>query len=91
MLEVDTGFDTNRTVMTFVGEPVDVIKAAFQCIQKASEAIDMRLHNGAHARMGATDVCPFVPISNTSMLECIEYSKILAERVSKELKIPIFL
>ena len=77
LLEVDSGHDTNRTVMTFVGEPQKVITAAFNCIQKASELIDMRVHNGAHARMGSTDVCPIVPINNISMEECIEYSRIL--------------
>ena len=91
LLDVDPGADTNRTVVTIVGDPESVIEAAFSGIKKASEIIDMRKHSGAHARMGATDVCPFVPISDTTMDDCVEYSKILAERVGKELKIPIFL
>ena len=91
LLDVDPGADTNRTVVTIVGNPESVIEAAFSGIKKASEIIDMRKHSGAHARMGATDVCPFVPISEIAMDDCVEYSKILAERVGKELKIPIFL
>ena len=78
ILDIDKGFDTNRTVVTFVGTPENVINAAFSGIKKATELIDMRKHKGAHARMGATDVCPFIPISNVSMQECVEYSNILA-------------
>ena len=91
LLDVDPGADTNRTVVTIVGDPESVIEAAFSGIKIASELIDMRKHLGAHARMGATDVCPFVPISETTMDDCVKYSKILAEKVGKELKIPIFL
>ncbi len=91
LLDVDPGADTNRTVVTIVGDPDSVIEAAFSGIKIASEIIDMRRHSGAHARMGATDVCPFVPISDTTMDDCVEYSKILAEKVGKELKIPVFL
>ena len=91
LLDVDPGADTNRTVVTFVGSPDDVIDAAFKGIKKAAEHIDMRLHSGTHARMGATDVCPLVPISNTTLEECVEYSRILAERVGNELNIPIIL
>jgi len=91
LLDVDHGADTNRTVVTFVGEPDSVIEAAFLGIKKAAEIIDMRKHTGAHARMGATDVCPFVPISDVSMEDCVKYSKILGDRVGKELNIPIFL
>ncbi len=91
LLDVDPGADTNRTVVTIVGDPESVIQSAFLGIKKASELIDMRKHKGAHARMGATDVCPFVPISDTSMDECVEYSKQLAKQVGKELKIPVFL
>ena len=91
LLDVDPGKDTNRTVVTFVGEPDNVIEAAFNGIKKASELIDMTKHAGAHPRMGATDVCPLIPIRNTSMEDCIEYSRILAEKVAKELKIPIYL
>ena len=91
LLDVDPGKDTNRTVVTFVGEPENVIKAAFYGIKKASELIDMTKHIGAHPRMGATDVCPLIPIKNVSMEDCVKYSKILAEKVAKELKIPIYL
>ena len=91
LLDVDPGEDTNRTVVTFVGSPEDVIEGAFIGIQKAAEVINMKKHIGSHSRMGATDVCPLVPISNVSMEECVNYSKILAERVGNELKIPIFL
>ena len=91
LLDVDPGADTNRTVVTIVGSPESVIEAAFLGIKKALELIDMRNHSGAHARMGATDVCPFVPISDTSMDDCVEYSKQLAKRVGDELNIPVFL
>ena len=77
LLDVDVGKDTNRTVVTFVGNPEDVIDAAFQGIKKASELIDMTKDKGEHPRMVATDVCPVVPIKNTTMEECIDYSKIL--------------
>lgn len=91
VLDVDPGADTNRTVVTFVGEPECVIEAAFAGIKKASEVIDMRHHQGAHARMGATDVCPFVPVSDVTMKECVAYSRTLAKRVGLELGIPVFL
>ena len=74
LLDVDPGQDTNRTVVTFVGHPDDVIQAAFLAISKASELIDMTVHKGAHPRMGATDVCPLVPIQGVSVEECIKYS-----------------
>ena len=77
LLDVDPGADTNRTVITFVGSPENVIEAAFLGIKKAAEIIDMRKHTGAHARMGATDVCPLVPISGASMEDCVKYSKLL--------------
>ena len=91
LLDVDMGRDTNRTVMTFAGEPIPVTNAAFNAIKKAAQLIDMRKHSGAHPRMGATDVCPIIPISNISFEECVEYSINLAERVGKDLKIPVFL
>ena len=91
LLDVDPGADTNRTVVTIVGDPESVIEAAFLGIKKALELIDMQNHSGAHARMGATDVCPFVPISETSMYDCVIYSKQLAKRVGEELNIPVFL
>ena len=91
LLDVDSGINTNRTVVTFIGDPSSVVEAAFLAIEKASQLIDMNKHKGQHARMGSTDVCPFIPISNVSIDECIKYSNILAEKVSKELEIPIFL
>ena len=91
LLDVDPGFDTNRTVVTFIGNPNDVIEVAFKCIKAASKLIDMSKHSGEHARMGATDVCPLVPVKDVSMKECIELSKKLGEKVGKELNIPIFL
>jgi glutamate formiminotransferase/formiminotetrahydrofolate cyclodeaminase len=91
LLDVDSGADTNRTVVTIVGNPESIIQAAFLCIQTASKFIDMRKHKGAHARMGATDVCPFVPISNVTMDDCVKYSNQLAKKVGKELNIPVFL
>src|SRR6201996_484106 len=91
LLNVDPGKATNRTVVTFVGEPAAVIEAAFLAIKKAGELIDMSKHTGEHPRMGATDVCPLIPISNISMEETAGYARQLAERVGKELKIPAYL
>jgi glutamate formiminotransferase/formiminotetrahydrofolate cyclodeaminase len=91
LLDVDPGADTNRTVFTFVGEPEAVVEAAFLAIKKAAELIDMSKHHGAHARMGATDVCPFIPVTGMSMEECVELSKKLAKRVGEELMIPVYL
>ncbi len=91
LLDVDPGAETNRTVFTFVGTPDAVIEAAFQAIKKAGELIDMSKHHGTHARMGATDVCPLIPISDVSIEECIEYSKKLGRRVGDELGIPVYL
>jgi glutamate formiminotransferase/formiminotetrahydrofolate cyclodeaminase len=91
LLNVDPGKATNRTVVTFVGEPEKVIEAAFLAIKKAGEVIDMSKHTGEHPRMGATDVCPLIPISNISMEETAEYARQLAQRVGKELKIPAYL
>lgn len=91
LLDVDPGSDTNRTVVTFVGSPEIIAEAAFQGIKTASEQIDMSKHKGAHPRMGATDVCPLVPVSNVTKEECIEISKLLAKRVGDELKIPVYL
>jgi len=90
LLDVDPGEATNRTVVTFVGEPEHVIEAAFRAIRKAPQVIDMSKHKGAHPRMGATDVCPLVPVSGITMEETIEYARKLAERVGKELGIPVF-
>ena len=91
LLDVDPGADTNRTVVTIVGSPEAVKESAFQAIAKAAEVIDMRTHEGTHARMGATDVCPFVPISGVTMDDCVEYAKEVGERVANELAIPVYL
>jgi len=91
LLDVDPGKATNRTVVTFVGGPEAVVEAAFKCIKKASELIDMRKHSGEHPRFGATDVCPFVPVANASMEDCIACAKALGERIGKELGIPVYL
>ena len=90
LLNVDPGKATNRTVITFVGEPQQVIDAAFLLIQKAQELIDMSKHSGEHPRMGATDVCPLVPIANISMEECADWAHKLGERVGNELGIPVY-
>src|SRR5687768_14428803 len=91
LLNVDPGKATNRTVVTFVGEPEAVINAAFLAIKKAGELIDMSKHKGEHPRMGATDVCPLIPIAGISMEETAEYAKKLAKRVGEELKMPVYL
>ena len=91
LLDVDPGKATNRTVVTFVGAPDDVIEAAFRGIAKAAEVIDMRNHTGEHPRMGATDVCPLIPISGITMEETAEFAKKLAKRVAEELSIPTYL
>jgi len=90
LLDVDPGKATNRTVVTFVGTPNEVINAAFFAIKKAAELIDMSKHHGEHPRFGATDVCPLVPIANISMEETVEYAHKLAKRVGEELEIPIY-
>lgn len=91
LLDVDPGKATNRTVVTFVGEPAAVVEGAFRGIKKAGELIDMSKHTGEHPRMGATDVCPLVPVANISMEETAEYAKTLAKRVADELEIPTYL
>jgi glutamate formiminotransferase/formiminotetrahydrofolate cyclodeaminase len=91
LLNVDPGKATNRTVVTFVGAPEAVIEAAFQAIKTAGEVIDMSRHSGEHPRMGATDVCPLIPISDITVAEAVAYSKQLAQRVSNELNLPVFL
>ena len=90
LLDVDPGKATNRTVVTFVGAPDSVLEAAFQAIKKASEVIDMSRHKGEHPRFGGTDVCPLVPVSDISMEETAAYARKLAERVGKELEIPVY-
>lgn len=91
LLDVDPGKATNRTVVTFVGEPEPVTEAAFLAIRKAAELIDMRKHSGEHPRMGATDVCPLIPVSNISMEETAEWARRLGERVGRELDLPVYL
>ena len=90
LLDVDPGQATNRTVVTMVGTPDEVIEAAFRAVKKASELIDMRKHKGAHPRMGATDVCPLVPVANISMEETVEYAHKLAKRIGEELGISVY-
>jgi glutamate formiminotransferase/formiminotetrahydrofolate cyclodeaminase len=88
MLHVDPGISTNRTVVTFIGDPESVIEAAFNGIKTAAELLDMRHHSGKHPRIGATDVCPLVPLRGISMDEAVEYARILGNRVGEELGIP---
>jgi len=90
LLDVDPGKATNRTVVTFVGAPEEVSEAAFRAVKKASELIDMSKHRGEHPRMGATDVCPMVPVSNITMEETVEYARKLAERIGDDLGIPVY-
>jgi len=91
LLDVDPGQETNRTVITFVGEPEAVLEGAFQLIRRSYELIDMREHRGAHARMGATDVCPLVPVSGVTMDDCVALAHRLGKRVGDELGVPVFL
>ena len=91
LLDVDPGASTNRTVVTFVGEPEAVQEAAFRAIAKAAEVLDMRSHKGAHSRMGATDVCPFVPVAGVTMDDCVRMAAELGQRVADELGIPVYL
>ena len=90
LLDVDPGKATNRTVVTFVGEPEAVVEAAFQGVKKASEVIDMRYHHGEHPRIGATDVCPLVPVAGVTLEECAEMARALAERIATELSVPTY-
>jgi len=91
LLDIDPGEATHRTVFTFVGPPDAAGEAAYRAIARAAELIDMRAHRGAHPRMGATDVCPFVPLAGASMQECVELARRLGERVGRELRIPVYL
>lgn len=91
LLNIDPGKDTNRTVFTFVGSPEYVLEAAFNAIKTGSQLIDMSQHKGAHPRIGACDVCPFVPVSDMTMKECAQLARILGEKVAQELGIPIYL
>ena len=90
LLDVDPGATTNRTVITFVGEPHNVCQAAFNLVKKAQELIDMRNHHGDHPRFGATDVCPLIPVANISMEEVVRYARELGEKIGKELEIPVY-
>lgn len=91
LLSTEPGADVNRTVVTFVGHPQGVKEAAFRAIAKAAQLIDMSRHHGAHPRMGATDVCPFIPVKNITMEECAQLSREVAQRVGEELQIPVYL
>jgi glutamate formiminotransferase/formiminotetrahydrofolate cyclodeaminase len=91
LLDVDPGADTNRTVVTFVGSPEAVVEAAFQAVKTAAQVLDMAGHHGAHPRMGATDVCPFVPVEGITLDECAALARTLGERVGRELQIPTYL
>lgn len=91
VLNIDPGNDTNRTVITFVGEPEPVLEAAFRLVQRGVELIDMSLHRGAHPRIGAVDVVPFVPVSGVTMDDCAHLARRLGERVGKELQVPVYL
>ena len=90
LMDVDPGKDTNRTVVTFVGEPEAVCEAAFRAVKKAAQVIDMSGHTGAHPRMGATDVCPLVPVAGITMEETVTYARSLAKRIGEELSLPVF-
>ena len=90
LLDIDPGEATNRTVVTFVGEPEAVVDAAVAAVKRATELIDMRLHKGAHPRMGACDVCPLIPVSGVTMEECAELARGLAKRLSEELRVPTY-
>jgi glutamate formiminotransferase/formiminotetrahydrofolate cyclodeaminase len=91
LLNVDPGADTNRTVITFVGEPEAVLEAAFRLVQKGTELIDMTTHRGAHPRIGAVDVVPFIPVANVTMDDCVDLARRLGERVGRELGVPVYL
>jgi len=90
LLNVDSGAAANRTVVTFVGEPAQVVEAAFRAVRKASEVIDMRCHHGGHPRIGAADVLPLVPVSGVTMEECVSYARELGRRIGDELGIPVY-
>ena len=91
LLDVDPGESTNRTVVTLIGTPEGVKEAAFRAIKKAAEVLDMSTHQGAHSRIGATDVCPFVPVSGVTMQECVQIAHDVGKRVADELGIPVYL
>src|SRR4030043_1438280 len=90
LLNVDPGKATNRTVVAFVGDPESVVEAAFLAVKKASEVIDMSKHQGEHPRIGATDVCPFIPVSGITMEETVIIARKVAEKIGNELRIPVY-
>ncbi len=91
LLDVDPGADTHRTVVTFVGDPEAAVEAAFQAVKTAAQVLDMSTHHGAHPRMGATDVCPFIPVAGVTMADCADLARRLGERVGRELQLPVYL
>ncbi len=91
LLDIYTGTSTNRTVLTLAGEPESIEKAVYRIFKKALELIDMRKHKGVHPRLGAIDVCPFIPVHNVTMVECINITKNIGEKIAKEFKIPVYL
>src|SRR5689334_24884750 len=91
VLNVDPGADTNRTVITLVGDPDAVLEGAFQLVRKGVELIDMTKHRGAHPRIGAVDVVPFIPVAGITMDECVELARRLGERIGRELFVPVYL
>ena len=91
LLDVDPGADTNRTVVTFVGDPDSAVEAAFQAVKTAAQVLDMSVHHGAHPRMGATDVCPFIPVEGVTMEDCAELARRVGERVGRELQLQVYL
>ncbi len=90
LLDVDPGADTNRTVYTLVGPPETVAEAAFRGAKKSAELIDMTVHKGAHPRMGALDVCPFIPVADITMAECADLARAVGRRIGDELQIPVY-
>ena len=91
LLDVDPGESTNRTVVTFIGEPESVKEAAFRAVARAADLIDMSKHRGEHARFGATDVCPFVPVAGATMEDCAQIAREVGQRIGEELDIPVYL
>ncbi|MCH9008885.1 glutamate formimidoyltransferase, partial [candidate division KSB1 bacterium] len=91
LLDFDPGESTNRTVVTFIGEPEAAKEAAYRAVQKAADLIDMSKHHGEHARMGATDVVPFVPVAGVTMEDCAEMARAVGKRIGEELGIPVYL
>jgi glutamate formiminotransferase/formiminotetrahydrofolate cyclodeaminase len=91
LLDVDPGQATNRTVITFVGDPEAVVAGALNAARVARDRIDMRTHTGEHPRLGAMDVCPFVPVAGTTMAQCVEVAREFARRLGQELKVPVYL